>query len=115
MTSRERFTAVFGARPRARILLEARTEREWVARHVESRGHAVIVADPNIAPMSTHRSRRTKTDTREARTLMDACETGAWRCVYRRSEARRHVLAELAELAVRDALVRTRTRDNTWC
>ena len=60
--------------------------------------------------MSTHRSRRTKTDTREARTLMDACETGAWRCVYRRSEARRHVLAELA---VRDALVRT--RDNTWC
>lgn len=65
--------------------------------------------------MSTHRSRRTKTDTREARTLMDACETGAWRCVYRRSEARRHVLAELAELAVHDALVRTRTRDNTWC
>ncbi len=58
VTSRERFTAVFGARPRARILLEARTEREWVARHVESRGHAVIVADPNIAPMSTHRSRR---------------------------------------------------------
>ena len=43
---------------------------------------------------------------------MDACETGAGRCVYRRSEARRHVRAELA---VRDALVRTRTRDNTWC
>ena len=60
--------------------------------------------------MSTHRSRRTKTDTREARTLMDACETGAWRPAYRRSEAWRHVRAELA---VRDALVRT--RDNTWC
>ena len=58
VTRREWFTAVLGARPRARILLEARTEREWVARHVESRGHAVIVADPNIAPMSTHRSRR---------------------------------------------------------
>jgi len=32
-TSRERFTAVFGERPRARILLEAGTESEWVARH----------------------------------------------------------------------------------
>ena len=32
-TSAERFTAVFGTRPRARILLEASTESEWVARH----------------------------------------------------------------------------------
>jgi len=46
-TSRERFTAVFGERPPGRILLEASTEREWVARHLESLGHAVIVADPN--------------------------------------------------------------------
>jgi transposase len=106
-TSRERFTAVLGGRPRARILLEASTESEWVARHLESRGHAVIVADPNHAPMYAHRSRRTKTDKRDARTLMDACETGAWRPAYRLSEARRHVRAELA---VRDALVRTRTR-----
>ena len=35
-TSRERCTAVFGERPPARILLEASTEREWVARHLES-------------------------------------------------------------------------------
>jgi len=39
--------------------------------------------------------------------LLDACETGAWRPAYRLSEPRRHVRAELA---VRDALVRTRTR-----
>ena len=58
-TSRERFTAVFGARPRARILLEASTESEWVARHLESLGHEVIVADPNYAPMYANRSRRT--------------------------------------------------------
>ena len=64
-TSRERFTAVVGARPRARILLEASTEREWVARHLESLGHDVIVADPNDAPMYANRSRRTKTDKRE--------------------------------------------------
>ena len=49
-TSRERFTAVLGARPRARSLLVASTEREWVARHLESLGHEVIVADPNDAP-----------------------------------------------------------------
>ena len=107
VTSRERFTTVLGARPRARILLEAGTESEWVARHLESLGHEVIVADPNDAPMYANRSRRTKTDTRDARTLMDACETGARRPAYRLSEARRHVRAELA---VRDALVRTRTR-----
>jgi hypothetical protein len=31
VTSRERFTSVLGARPPARILLEASTESEWVA------------------------------------------------------------------------------------
>lgn len=76
-TSRERFTAVFGARPCARILLEASTESECVARHLESLGHEVIVADPNSAPMYANRSRRTKTDKREARPLMGACEMGA--------------------------------------
>ena len=67
ITSRERFTAVFGARPRARILLEASTESEWVARHLESLGHEAIVADPNYAPMYANRSRRTKNDKRDAR------------------------------------------------
>jgi transposase len=107
VTSRERFTAVLGGRPRARILLEASTESEWVARHLESLGHEVIVADPNFAPMYATRSRRTKTDRRDARTLMEACRLGAYRQAYRLSDARRHVRAELA---VREALVRTRTR-----
>src|SRR5262249_10977183 len=53
------------------------------------------------------RSRRTKTDRRDARTLMEACRLGAYRRAYRLSDARRHVRAELA---VREALVRTRTR-----
>ncbi len=47
------FTAVLGGWPRARILLEASTESEWVARHLESLGHEVIVADP---PASFKRS-----------------------------------------------------------
>jgi transposase len=62
VTSRERLTAVFGDRPRARILLEASTASEWVARHLESLGHEVIVSDPNVAPMYATRSRRTTTD-----------------------------------------------------
>lgn len=107
VTSRERFTAVLGGQPPAQVLLEAGTESEWVARHLESLGHRVVVADPNYAPMYATRSRRIKTDKRDARTLMDACRLGAYRPVHRLSDARRHVRAELA---VRDALVRTRTR-----
>src|SRR5712691_5247081 len=106
-TTGERFTAVLGPRPRSRILLEASTESEWVARHLESLGHEVIIADPGYAPMYATRSRRVKTDRRDARTLAEACRLGAYRAVHRASDAQRHVRAELA---VRDALVRTRTR-----
>ena len=107
VTSRDRFTAVLGDRSRARILLEASTESEWVARHLEQLGHEVIVGDPNFAPMYATRARRTKTDRRDARTLMEACRLGAYRRAYRLWDTRRHVRAELA---VREALVRTRTR-----
>lgn len=106
-TTRERFTAVLGTCPAARILLEASTESEWVARHLEALGHEVIVADPNYAPMYATRARRVKTDKRDARTLAEACRLGAYRVAHRVSPARRHVRAELA---VREALVRTRTR-----
>ena len=106
-TSRERFTAVLGQRPPARVLLEATTESEWVAQHLEALGHEVIVADPNFAAMYATRSRRSKTDKRDARTLMQACATGVYRRAHRLSAPRRHVRAQLA---VRDALVRTRTR-----
>jgi transposase len=107
VTTRERFTEVLGNRPPARILLEAATESEWVARHLESLGHAVIVADPNFAPMYATRRRGVKTDRRDARTLMDALRLGAYRAIHRASAAQRHVRAQLA---VRDALIRTRTR-----
>jgi transposase len=106
-TSRERFTAVFGNRAPARILLEASTESEWVAQWLEALGHEVIVADPNYAPMYATRSRRVKTDKRDARTLAEALRLGAYRPAHRVSAAPRHVRAELA---VREALVRTRTR-----
>ena len=107
VTSRERFTAVLGNRAPARILLEAATESEWVARHLESLGHEVIVADPNFAPMYATRRRGVKTDRRDARTLAEALRLGAYRAIHRASAAQRHVRAQLV---VRDALIRTRTR-----
>ena len=83
ITSRERFTAVLGDRPPARILIEASTESEWVARHLESLGHTVIVADPSFAAMYATRSKRVKTDKRDARTLCEALQLGAYRDVPR--------------------------------
>ena len=106
-TSRARFTQTFGALAPATILLEASTESEWVAAHLEQLGHTVIVADPNFAPMYATRSRRVKTDKRDARALMQACVLGAYRPAYRLSPARVHARAALA---VRDTLVRTRAR-----
>jgi hypothetical protein len=76
-TTTERFAAVLGDRPRARILLEASTESEWVARCLEGLGHEVIVADPNFAPMYAARSRKIKTDRRDARAL--AVRDSPWR------------------------------------
>jgi transposase len=106
-TEPERFAAVLGSRPRARILIEASTESEWVARCLETLGHEVIVADPNFAPMYATRSRKVKTDRRDARALAEACLLGAYRPAHRLSDAQRHVRGRLL---VRDALVRTRTR-----
>jgi transposase len=48
-TERDALSAFFGERPKARILLEAATESEWVARHLESLGHEVIVVDKKVA------------------------------------------------------------------
>ena len=76
-TRPDRFEEVLGHRPRARILIEASTESEWVARCLEELGHEVIVADPNYAPMYATRSRRVKIDRRDAQALMDACRLGA--------------------------------------
>ena len=105
-TEPSRFAEELGPRPPARILIESATESEWVARCLETLGHEVIVADPNFAPMYAQRSRKVKTDRRDARALAEACVLGAYRRAHRLSEDQRHVRARLT---VRDALVRTRT------
>jgi len=106
-TTRERFVAVFGGRPRALIVIEASTESEWVARCLEDLGHEVVVADPNFSPMYLTRTRRVKTDRRDARALAEACRLRAYRPAHRCSDNARHIRGVLA---VRDALVRTRSR-----
>jgi transposase len=104
-TERPRLVELFGRRPKARILTEASTESEWVARCLEELGHEVIVADPNYAPMYARRPRRVKTDRRDAHALVHACRAGTYRPAHRTSPERR---ALRARLAVREAVVRTR-------
>jgi transposase len=70
---RDLLSNFFGSRPWARVLLEAATESEWVAWHLESLGHEVIVADPNFAPMYASWNRKVKTDKRHAHALCEAC------------------------------------------
>ena len=106
-SERERFAEVLGTRARVKILLEASTESEWVARCLEELGHEVIVADPSFARMYGTRSRRIKTDKRDARALADACMSGTYRKAHRTSEVRRQLKAKLS---VRDALVRQRAK-----
>jgi len=105
-TERGRFKEVLGGR-KAKVLLEASTESEWVARCLEELGLEVVVADPNFAPMYGTRTRRVKTDKRDARALADACLSGTYRKAHRTSESRRQLKAELA---VREALVRQRAK-----
>ncbi len=78
-TERLRIAEVLGERCRARILIEACTDSEWVARLLEGLGHEVIVADPNFAPMYARRCRQVKTDRRDALALAHACRLGAYR------------------------------------
>lgn len=106
-TRRDRFAAVLGGRERARILVEASTESEWVAQCLEALGHEVIVGDPNYAPMYPERRRRVKTNRRDARTLATACRLGAYRPAHRVSAEQRRIRQQLT---VRDVLVRSRTR-----
>jgi transposase len=106
-TERKRLQEIFGSRAKARILIEASTESEWIACCSEEVGHEVIVADPNFAPMYAHRSRRIKTDRRDAHALAEACRVGAYRPAHRTSPVQRDVRAILG---IRELLVRTRTR-----
>lgn len=105
-TTRADFDRIFGGRPRLRILIESSTESEWVAQHLESLGHEVIVADPNYAAMYGARSRRVKTDKRDVAALTVACRRGIYRRAHRVSAAARTLRQTMR---VRRHLVQMRT------
>jgi transposase len=100
-------TRVFAGRERCCVLIEAATESEWVATLLEELGHAVVVADPNYAPMypDGHRRRR-KSDPRDAAALALAARQGTYRAVHRASAAAR---LQRTAVNVRHQLVRMRT------
>jgi transposase len=106
-TTRADLTRVCGDRAPMRILLESSTESEWVAQHLESMGHEVIVADPNYAPMYGSRSRKIKTDGRDTAALFDACRLGIYRRAHRVSAAQR---TRRQQLRIRRHLVQMRSR-----
>ena len=91
VTSREALMAAFAGVGEIRVLLETGTESEWVAQTLEAAGHAVIVADPNYAPMYGEVRRRVKTDRRDVAALAEANRRGWYRAAYRRSAAQRAV------------------------
>jgi transposase len=88
-TSRERLVKAFEGFGSMRILVETGTESEWVAQTLEGAGHAVIVADPNYAPMYGDLQRRVKTDRRDVAALGEANRRGWYRAAHRTSAAQR--------------------------
>jgi transposase len=69
--------------------VEASTSAEWVARHLESLGHGVVVADPRVRLMYAAGDKKIKTDRREARALAVALRVGAYRRAHRKSDEAR--------------------------
>jgi transposase len=104
-TTPARLTEVFGSRVPLRILLESGTGSGWVATHLEALGHAVVVADPNFAPMYGHRQRRIKTDRRDVAALAEANRLGIYRAAHRVSAPQHDVRRRLR---VREQLVHVR-------
>src|SRR5262245_33878789 len=80
-TEPQRFAEVLGGRPRGRILVEASTESEW------SPGASRPWVTRSWWPT---RTRKVKTDRRNARALQEACLLGAYRPAHRLSDAHRH-------------------------
>ncbi len=95
VTSADRLVAVFSGYGPIRILLETGTESEWVAQALETAGHAVIVADPNYAPMYGEIRRKVKTDRRDVAALAEANRRGWYRATHRVSSAQRALRQQL--------------------
>jgi transposase len=93
---------------KAKILIEAGGTTRWVAPLLRLLGHTVVVADTNYQPMYVdHRSKRKKTDRRDALTLAVAMLKGNYREAHERSEAE---FVRVTNVYTRARLVRSRSR-----
>ena len=101
------FKREFGDRPRARVVLEASGQSQWVARHLEELGHEVIVANPRQVHLISKSDR--KSDRNDALILarVGRADPELLRPVSTRSESSAVVRALLN---ARSQLVGTRTR-----
>ena len=106
-TTRPDLADVLRAYLPARIVMEACTPAEWVARHLESLGFEVIVADPGFAPMYATRDKKLKSDKRDARALAQAAKLGVYKAAHRLSDAQRAVRTQVQ---VRQSLVQMRAK-----
>jgi transposase len=91
VTSAPRLIGAFDGLGPMRILVETGTESEWVAQALEGAGHAVVVADPNYAPMYGEIRRKVKTDRRDVAALAEANRRGWYRATHRVSATQRAV------------------------
>ena len=91
----------------SRVLIEASTESEWVARCLESLKLEVIVANPNYALMYAARQQKVKTDRADAHALAQACRLKLYKPAHRMSDEQRRARKQLAARAL---LVRQRTK-----
>ena len=103
----EELSAFFAKYPGSRILIEASTSAEWVARHLESLAHEVVVADPRFRLMYAAGDKKIKTDRRDARALAVALRVGAFRPAHRKSDEAR---ALALKVRLRAGMVRAKTR-----
>jgi transposase len=76
-TEPERFDAVLGARSRARIVIEASTDSEWVARCLEGLGHEVLglVPGEHSSGETQRRGAITKVGHSRIRRFSSSCKT----------------------------------------
>ena len=106
-TTREALEEEFAKYKRSRVLIEASTSSEWVARALEKIGLEVIVANPRFDLMYAQRDKKVKNDRRDARALAQALRLGAYQAIHRRSDAARKLMTQLM---LRNALVSSRTK-----
>jgi transposase len=106
-TDRTRLAAALEQFLPARVLLEASTSSEWVARVLESIGCDVVVADPRFSLMYAQTDKKVKNDRRDARALAAALRLGAFRRAHRHSDAARELHGRML---VRQQLIRARTK-----